>query len=275
MLTRKVPSTGELIPAIGMGTWRTFMLRDMDDAEQLRPLEAVLKMFFDAGGRVVDTSPMYGSAEDVTGLLAEKLGINDELFIATKVWTNGVEAGVKQMEASLSKLRRKSIELMQVHNLVDWQNQLATLREWKARKRFKYIGVTHYAPGQFDEVEKIVRNEKIDFVQLPYAVSLRAAENRLIPAARDAGVAILVMQPFASGNLFGKVAKQPLPDSIKPFASSWAQAFLKWILANESITAVLPATGNPNHMKDNLEAGFGRLPDEAERRMLIKLIDAE
>jgi diketogulonate reductase-like aldo/keto reductase len=196
VLRRRIPSSGQEVPAVGMGTWQTFTGRDLDRPDQLEPLAEVLRIFHAAGGRVVDSSPMYGSAEDVAGLLSERLGINADLFMATKVWTSGKEAGVKQMEASLAKLRRKSIELMQVHNLVDWQQHLETLREWKQAGRIEYIGITHHAPGKFEEMENIIAKEKIDFVQLPYSVAMRSAELRLIPAAKENGVAILVMQPL-------------------------------------------------------------------------------
>ena len=272
MLKRVIPSSGESIPVIGMGTWQTFNVRDMDRPEQLTPLEEVLRIFFDAGGRVIDSSPMYGSSEDVVGLLSERAKINGELFIATKVWTTGKDAGAKQMEASMAKLRRSKLELMQVHNLVDWQNQLATLRDWKQQGRFRYIGVTHFSPAKFDDLEQIIRRERIDFVQLPYSVAMRQAEPRLIPAAKDSGVAILVMRPFEGGNLFAKTKDLPLPDGVKAYASSWSQAFLKFLLANDAITCVIPATSKPRHMSDNVQAGLGALPDEAQRRELVRLL---
>jgi len=272
MLKRPIPSTGELIPCIGMGTWQTFDVRDPEDPARLAPLEEVLKLFFDAGGRVIDSSPMYGSSEDITGLLTEKLGMNRELFFATKVWTTGKDAGAKQMEASLAKLRRQKLELMQVHNLVDWKEQLATLRDWKQQGRFKYIGVTHYSPSKFGELEQIVRNEKIDFVQLPYSITVRTVEERLLPAAKDNGVAVLVMRPLEGGNLFGKVKGKPLPETVKAYADSWAEAFLKFVVSNDAITCAIPATRNPEHMKDNLRAGSGRMPDAKEREGLAKLV---
>jgi diketogulonate reductase-like aldo/keto reductase len=271
MLKRAIPSTGEMIPVIGMGTWQTFDVRDMSDAAKLAELETVLRVFFDAGGRVIDSSPMYGSSEEVTGVLTEKLGMNRDLFFATKVWTTGKEAGVKQMEASLAKLRRQKLELMQVHNLVDWKEQLATLRDWKQQGRFKYIGVTHYSPGKFDELEQIVRNEKIDFVQLPYSITVRGVEQRLLPAAKDSGVAVLVMRPLEGGNLFKKLANKPLPESVRGYATSWAQAFLKFVVSHPAVTCAIPATRNPQHMKDNMSAGSGRLPDQKELDELIRI----
>jgi diketogulonate reductase-like aldo/keto reductase len=232
----------------------------------------VLRLFYDAGGRVIDSSPMYGSSEEVTGMLTEKLGLNRDLFFATKVWTTGKEPGIKQMEASLAKLRRQKLELMQVHNLVDWKEQLATLRDWKQEGRFKYIGVTHHSLGKFDDLEQIVRNEKIDFVQLPYSITVRGAESRLLPAAKDSGVAVLVMRPLEGGNLFGKIKGKPLPDPVKAYAGSWAEAFLKFVVSNDAVTCAIPATNKPEHMKDNVSAGRGRLPDRAEREALAKIV---
>ncbi len=271
MLTRLIHSSGQAIPSVGMGTWQTFD-ESPADQEAIKRLGDVLRAFHDAGGRVIDSSPMYGRSEEVVGQVSESLGVNADLFVATKVWTRGRQQGIDQMRDSLRKLRREKIELMQIHNLVDWQTHLATLREWKAAGTFRHIGITHYQHGAFDDLEKIIKAEKIDFVQLPYSVDVRAAEARLIPAAHDHNVAILVMRPFGGGNLFTKVRGQPVPDHVKPYASTWAQAFLKFLLANESITCVLPATSKPTHMADNVQAGFGRLPDEAERKKLIEAI---
>lgn len=273
MLTRKIPSTGDSIPVIGMGTWQTFD-EDPADADAMKRLGDVLRTFHDAGGRVVDSSPMYGRSESVTGKVSTDLNINDDLFVATKVWTRGEQAGVDQMRDSMQKLNRKKLELMQIHNLVDWQTHLKTLRAWKGEGTFRYIGITHYLQNAFDDLEAIIRNEKIDFVQLPYSVDATAAQKRLIPAARDNGVAILVMRPFGGGGLFEKVRGKELPDHAKAYAGSWAQAFLKFILADESITVAIPATSKPHHMADNVQAGFGRLPDAAERQLLIDLVRA-
>ncbi len=268
MLTRKIPSTAEPVPAIGMGTWQTF---DVDPADEkaLAPLGEVLQIFFDGGGRVIDSSPMYGRAEQVTGVLSERLKINDRLFLATKVWTGGEEQGVAQMTRSLERMRRDKLELMQVHNLTDWQTQLKTMRAWKEQGRFKYIGITHWQPDRFDDMEQIMQREKVDFVQLPYSIAVRGAEKRLLPAAADTGTAVLVMRPFEGGNLFSKTRDKPLPEFAQGFASSWAQAFLKFILAHAAITCVIPATSKPQHMRDNLQSGYGRLPTEDERKQLI------
>jgi len=268
MLHRTIPSTGESIPAIGMGTWQTFDPPDTTDAT-LAPLREVLRIFHEGGGRVVDSSPMYGKAEAITGQLSSELGINRDLFIATKVWTRGEEPGITQMNESLQKLRRDALDLMQIHNLLDWKTHLPTLRKWKEQGRFRYIGVTHYQLSAFDELETIVRNEHIDFVQIPYSIAVRDAEKRLLPAAREAGVAVLVMRPFEGGTLFNDARKKPLPDFAKDFAATWGQAFLKFILAHPAVTCVIPATNKPQHMQDNLAAGAGRLPTEDERQKLI------
>ena len=272
MLTRTIPRSGEAIPAVGMGTWQTF---DVDPADEkaLAPLAEVLQIFFDGSGRVIDSSPMYGRAEEVTGLLSERLKINDKLWLATKVWTGGEDAGIAQMKRSLARLKRDKLELMQIHNLTDWQTQLPTLRAWKDGGTFRYIGITHYAPQRFDEMERILRDEKLDFVQLPYSIAMRKAEDRLLPAARETGTAVLVMRPFEGGNLFASTRNKPLPDFVAPWASTWGQAFLKFILAHEAVTCVIPATSKPQHMRDNIQAGYGRLPNEEERKRLVKVLE--
>ena len=267
MMTRTIPSTNEKIPVIGMGTWQTFD-EDPADAEAMTRLSDVLKTFHAGGGRVIDSSPMYGRSETVTGTLSSKLNLNSDFFMATKVWTRGREAGVAQMNDSITKLGRQKIELMQIHNLLDVAAHLPVLHEMKAGGRIKYIGVTHYQQNAFDDLERIIRAEKIDFVQLPFSVDAPEAQKRLIPAARDSGVAILVMRPFGGGELFGRVRGKPLPDHVKAYADSWAQAFLKFILAEEAVTATLPATRKPHHMADNLRAGAGRLPTAQERQQL-------
>ncbi|HKG94405.1 MAG TPA: aldo/keto reductase [Gemmatimonadaceae bacterium] len=271
MLTRTIPSSGEAVPAVGMGTWQTFDPPSLS-AESLAPLEEVLRVFRDAGGRLVDSSPMYGKSEDVTGRLSERIGANGELFIATKVWTSGERAGARQMEESMRLLHRpRQLDLIQVHNLVDWRTHLATLRRWKEAGRVRYIGVTHYQTHAFDELERVIRREKVDFIQLPYSIALRDAERRLLPAAAESGTAVLVNRPFEGGDLFGQVRGKPVPDFVRPFAESWAQAFLKFILAHPAVTCVIPATSKPRNMRDNVAAGAGRLPDEGERERLVRL----
>ena len=271
MLTRPIPSDGAHVPAVGLGTWRAF---DVGPARAERePLPDVLAQFVARGGRVVDSSPMYGAAESVVGDLAGALGLTDQLFIATKVWTTGREAGLAQMEQSRRRLGVRRLDLIQVHNLVDWRTHLATLREWKAAGRVRYVGVTHYTSSAYDELERVLRREPLDFVQVNYSLGEREAERRILPLARERGVAVLVNRPFSGGGLLERVAARALP----PWASeldcqTWAQLFLKWILAHPAVTCVIPATSRPPHLADNMAAGHGRLPDTAMRDRLTALI---
>ncbi len=271
MLKRPIPSSGEEVPVIGMGTWQTFNPPTVDEAS-LAPLAEVLRIFAGSGGTVVDASPMYGKSESVTGILTERLKLNDRLFIATKVWTRGERAGVRQMEQSMSELRRDRVGLMQVHNLVDWRTHLTTLRRWKDEGKVRYIGVTHYQVSAFGDLEAIVRRERLDFVQLPYSAGLRHAEARLLPTAADTGTAVLVNRPFEGGSLFGAVRGVSVPPAVQRYASSWGQAFLKFIVAHPAVTCVIPATSDPRHMRDNVAAGNGPLPTDAERDALAQLI---
>jgi diketogulonate reductase-like aldo/keto reductase len=273
MLTRTIPRSGEKIPAIGLGTWQGFDPPRLDESARDR-LENTLRALWDAGGRVVDSSPMYGRAESIVGQLATSIGIADRLFIATKVWTSGEREGIAQMRASMAALQRERVDLMQVHNLVDWRTHLRTLRRWREEGRVRYIGVTHYTRGALDDLERIVRQEDVDFVQLPYSVGFRHAEARLLPAAAERGVAVLVNRPFEGGDLFRNVIRTPFPRSLDGFAASWPQAFLKFVLANAAVTCVIPGTGDPEHMRDDLQAGLGRLPDAAERTALLRVLGA-
>jgi len=272
MRLREIPASGESIPVIGMGTWQTFDV-GADPAER-EPLREVLRIFLDAGGRVIDSSPMYGRSEDVAGDLLAELDASREAFVATKVWTRGREAGIRQMERSFEKLGVQRMDLMQVHNLVDWRTHLATLRDWKAEGRVRYVGITHYQRGAFDEMERIIGSGAIDFVQLPYSIRVRRAEERLLPAAADHGVAVLVMRPFEGGSLFRRVRGRELPEWAAEFdCESWAQYFLKFILGHPAVTCPIPATSNPAHMRDNVRAGYGRLPDEAMRSRMIEYLE--
>lgn len=267
MLTRRIPATGKALPVIGLGTWRVFDVGA--DAADRAPLAEVLRILFDAGGSVVDSSPMYGRAEEVAGDLLQAAGTRDRAFIATKVWTRGKAQGVAQMERSLALLRTDHVELMQVHNLLDWKPHLATLRGWKREGRIGYLGVTHYTPSAYEDLEAVMRAEPLDFVQLNYAIDDRAAEERLLPLAADRGIAILVNQPFGGGGLLRSLLPRPLP----PWAgeigcSSWAQILLKFVLGHPAVTCVIPGTSRPQHMRDNARAGFGEMPDAAFRRKM-------
>jgi diketogulonate reductase-like aldo/keto reductase len=268
MHARPIPATREPLPVVGCGTWRTF---DVGSTPADRaPLAEVLRILFDAGGSVIDSSPMYGAAEGVVGDVLASLDARDRAFIATKVWTEGRGAGIAQMERSMKLLRTDRIDLMQVHNLVDWRTQLATLRAWKQQGRIRYLGITHYTPGAFAELESIMRAERPDFVQLDYSVADRAAEERLLPLAAESGIAVIVNQPFGGGGLLRSLSARPLP----PWAAdidctSWAQVLLKFVLSHPAVTCVIPGTGKPEHMKDNVRAGFGVYPDAALRKTMI------
>ncbi len=273
MLTRMIPSSGETLPVIGLGTWRAF---DVDLTSDIRrQLEEVLSLFVKLGERGVDSSPMYGRAEEVIGELTAALGIRERLFLATKVWTRGRENGIESIERSMALLRTNRIDLMQVHNLLDVHTHLATLRQWKEQGRIRYIGVTHYNSSAFPEIEKILRTEKLDFLQINYSLMEPEAEQRVLPLAQERGVAVIVNRPFGAGDLFDKVRSKPLPGWAAEFdCRSWAQFFLKWIAAHPAVTCAIPATNKPSHLQDNLQAGTGRLPDANMRRRMAELVSS-
>ena len=273
MLTRSIPSTGETIPVVGLGTWRAFDVGPGETAR--RPLREVLQRLLDAGGRVVDSSPMYGRAEAVTGDLLSEIGQRPRSFLATKVWTTGRERGIDQMRRSAQLLRAETIDLIQIHNLVDWRTHLATLRLMKKAGQARYIGITHYTNGALPELARILRGEPgIDFVQLGYSPATRAAERELLPTALDYGVAVIVNQPLERGELMRHVRGLSLPDWAQEFdCTSWAQLFLKYILAEPAVTCVIPATGNADHMSDNLAAGSGHLPDTRQQQRIREVCD--
>ena len=277
MLTRTIPSSGEKLPVIGLGTWQAF---DVDlTADSRRQLEEVLSLFVKFGGRVIDSSPMYGRAEAVIGDLTASLRLRDSLvadfFLATKVWTGGKESGIKSMERSMALLRTKRIDLMQVHNLLDVHTHLATLREWKEQGRIRYVGITHHEAGAFGEMEKLMRSEKLDFVQINYSLMEPEAEQSLLPLARERGIAVLANRPFGAGDLFDKVRSKPLPDWASEFdCRSWAQFFLKWIVAHSAITCAIPATSKPRHLEDNMQGRTGRLPDPKTRRRMVEFVSS-
>ena len=271
MQTRAIPRSNEQIPVIGLGTWQTF---DVGTAAAERaPLAEVLRRFLAAGGRVIDSSPMYGRAEAVTGELLEQIGARGKPFLATKVWTSGKSAGIRQMERSQQLMRAERIDLMQIHNLLDWQTHLPVLREWKQQGRIRYIGITHYSHSAFAELERLLQTEALDFIQLPYSLADRSAEQRLLPAARDTATAVLVMRPFAEGALFRAVKGKSLPPwAAEIDCTSWAQFFLKFILSHPAVTAPIPATSNPDHLADNVRAGSGRLPTAEQRRKMLAVL---
>jgi diketogulonate reductase-like aldo/keto reductase len=273
MLTRPIPSTGEAIPVIGLGTWRAFDVGTDETAR--RPLREVVQLLLDAGGRMIDSSPMYGRAEAATGDLLAELAARRRAFLATKVWTTGRERGIEQMRRSAQLLRSDVIDLMQIHNLIDWRTHLTSLRRMKEEGHIRYIGITHYTTRALPELARILTREPgIDFVQLGYSLATRAAETEVLPVAAGCGVAVIANQPLERGDLFRRVRGRPLPDWASEFdCASWAQLFLKYILAEPAVTCVIPATGNPEHMKDDLAAGFGRLPNARQRQQIRELWD--
>jgi len=269
MLTRPIPSSGVQVPVIGVGTWRGFDVGG--NAAARAQLTGVLQALFEAGGRVIDSSPMYGSSEEVTGYLLASLAAHDRAFVATKVWTEGRAAGIAQMEASMRKLRDERIELMQIHNLLDWRTHLDTLRAWKRDGRIQHLGITHYRDDAHDQLEAVIRAEAIDAVQLNYSIDNRAAEQRLLPLAADRGVAVLVNLPFGGGGLLKRLQGKPLPTWAGEIGCrSWAQVLLKYVVSHPAVTCVIPGTSRPEHMRENAEAGSGALPDAALRARMVR-----
>lgn len=265
--TRTIPGTGERLPVIGVGTWQTFDVGT--DPASRAPLREVLRAFSASGGRVIDSSPMYGASETVTGDLATELGLAGQLFVATKVWTSGREAGIRQMEDSMAKLRAPKMDLMQVHNLVDVATHTRTLRDWKAQGRIRYLGITHYTASAYAEVERAMLTGQYDFLQINYSLAEAESARRLLPLAAERNMAVIVNRPFAEGAMFRAVRGKPLPDwAAELGVRSWAQYFLKWIVSHPAVTCVIPGTGKPEHMADNLEAGRGLLPDAAQRQRM-------
>ncbi|SAL60243.1 aldo/keto reductase [Caballeronia peredens] len=271
MHKRPIPSTNEPLPVVGCGTWRTFDVGD--DAARRRELAEVLRVLFAAGGSVIDSSPMYGSSEAVAGALLTELDAHGQAFVATKVWTQGRDAGIAQMQESLRLFQQQRVDLMQIHNLLDWRTQLATLRDWKAAGKVRYIGVTHYTSGAFAQVEDVLRAERIDFVQINYAANDRDAEARLLPLAAERGVAVIVNQPFGGGSLLGGLRNRPLPAFAQEIGcTSWAQLLLKFVLGNPAVTCVIPGTGRREYMIDNVHAGIGDYPDAALRKRIAEAV---
>jgi diketogulonate reductase-like aldo/keto reductase len=259
MNTRPIPSTREPLPVIGCGTYIGFDEAPGTPAYALLP--GVVDALLDAGGEVLDSSPMYGRAEETTGELLAGSGRRGEAFLATKVWTRGKAEGIRQMEASFRLLRTDRIDLMQIHNLVDWRTQLATLRRWKDEGRIRYLGVTHYTSSAYAEVEAVLRAERLDFLQINYALDDREAERRILPLAAERGVAVIVNMPFGGGGLLRGLVAKPLPSWAGEIGcASWAQLLLKFVLSNPAVTCAIPGTRRREHMEDNAHAGFGAVP---------------
>jgi diketogulonate reductase-like aldo/keto reductase len=267
---RAVPSGGEKLPVIGLGTWQTFDVGN--DRAARAPLKEVLALL---GRGVVDSSPMYGSSESVAGELIAELGLRSRLFVATKVYTTGREQGVQQMETSFRRLRVERMDLMQVHNLVDVATHTRTLQDWKQKGRVRYIGITHYASSAYAEVERLLKTGAYDFLQINYSLAERDSEKRLLPLAAQKNIAVIINRPFAEGALFKKVRGKALPSWAAELGiASWAQYFLKWIVGHPAVTCAIPGTGRPEHMKDNLAAGLGVLPSLKDRERMAAYFDS-
>ena len=271
MNTRPIPATGEALPVIGCGTYVGFDQAPGSPAYAALP--GVVAALLDAGGKVLDSSPMYGRAEETTGELLAANGRRGEAFLATKVWTSGRAEGVRQMEASLRLLRTDRIDLMQIHNLVDWRTHLATLRAWKDAGRIRYLGITHYTASAYAEVEAVLRAEKVDFLQIDYALDDREAEQRLLPLAAERGVAVIVNMPFGGGGLLRRLLPKPLPAwAAEIGCASWAQVLLKFVLSQPAVTCAIPGTRRREHMEDNVKAGFGEVPAAAFWRTKVDAV---
>jgi len=270
-IRRVIPGTSESLPVIGLGTARTFDIASAADIP--KPLHEVMRLFLQHGGRVIDSSPMYGTAETVIGKLLQQVSGNRRGFLATKVWTSGREAGIRQMEQSMQRLRADQIDLMQVHNLIDTDTHLDTLKEWKRQQRVRYIGVTHYLVDAYDELMRVIEAHDIDFVQFNYNIVTRDAELRLLPLCAERGVAVLINEPFENASLFSVVDGHPLPAWAADFdCHTWAQFFLKFIVSHPAVTCTIPATTDPTHLVDNMRAGTGRLPDAATREKMAAYV---
>jgi aryl-alcohol dehydrogenase-like predicted oxidoreductase len=269
LIKRAIPKSGELLPVVGIGTYDTFDVGPR--APERAELKQVLLNFAALGGTVIDSSPMYGEAERVVGDLTGELNNRDRYFFATKVWTHGRQGGIRQMEQSFKLMRTARMDLMQIHNLLDLDAHTQTLKDWKTGGKIRYLGITHYHAGAHAELERLIKTNTYDTVQFNYSMTEREAEARLLPACRDAGVAVIVNRPFAQANLFGKVKGRPLPAWAAEFdCTSWAQFFLKYLLGHPAVTCVIPGTRRVAHLRDNMQAGMGRLPDMPLRKKMLE-----
>jgi len=270
---RSIPSSGEMLPVIALGTYKGFDVGS--NRKDRAALSEVLRALFSYGGSVIDSSPMYGRAEAVAGDLLAETHSRGNAFLATKVWTSGCGAGVDQIKRSMELLRCQRIDLMQIHNLVDWRTHLATLRAWKDEGRIRYLGTTHYSSSAYAEMERIMRAEALDFVQLNYSLDEREAERRLLPLAEERGMAVLVNLPFGAGSLFSVLRGKPVPAWVREAGcETWSQVLLKFVIAHPAVTCVIPGTANPAHMEQNCRAGLGPMLDESLRQRLIPFWDS-
>ena len=269
-IMRSIPSTGEKLPVIGLGSALTFDVRS--GSPQAETVSDLMTYFVKHGGKVIDTSPAYGNAESLIGDLAYKAHLTNSLFIATKVWARSTQDGIAQMERSLQRFRTRTIDLMQVHNLADIDREMTSLREWKAKGRIRYTGITHSEDRGHGEVERVMKLQKPDFVQINYSLLDRAAAQRILPLAHEMGMAVIINRPFGGGGIFRVISAKPLPKWAVEFdCHSWAQFLLKWIVAHPAVTCVIPATNSSQHLQDNMGAGVGRLPDAKTRARMASL----
>lgn len=266
MLTRPIPTSGETLPVIGLGTYNVF---DVESTEkELAPRRDIIRLMIEKGARLIDSSPMYNRSEKVVGDIIMQTATRDELFLATKVWTDGKASGERQMQASADLMQAGVIDLMQVHNLRDLDVHMQTIREWQQEGRIRYNGITDYRASALDELEAAMRKHRPEFIQINYSLGETEAERRVLPLAQELGIAVLVNRPFMTGNLFRGVRGQNLPEWATPFAASWGQFFLKFIVSHPAVTVAIPATSRVQHMEDNLGAGFGEMPDAALRQKM-------
>ncbi len=269
---RLIPSSGEKLPMVGLGTWQTF---DVGNSQaELEQRKQVLAEMYKLGGTVIDSSPMYGTSEAVVGRVAAQLESQNKFFYATKVWTSGRQAGIDQMNASFKKMQRTTMDLMQIHNLVDWETHVKTLRAWKEEGKIRYWGLTHYVDSAHPTLESIIKSDRPDFVQFNYSIRSRNAEKSLFETSQKNNTAVLINQPYDSGNLFRKVKGKEVPDWASEYGiESWGQYFLKFILSNPGVTCVIPGTSKLKHLVDNMGAGYGVLPDTNGREKMVRYFE--
>ena len=273
MMTRPIPSSGEALPVIGLGTSSSFIV-DRSDTAAMEQRKAVIQTLLDHGGSLIDTAPSYRGSEAIVGDLVKDLGRRDAAFLATKVRVEGEQDGLDELNASFDLLHSDSIDLIQVHNLVDTDRKLGTMREWRQDGRYRYIGITHWRPEQQEALVPVMEEQSVDFCQFQYNIEERSAENRLLPIAAELGVATLINVPFGRGSLFEQTEGKDIPEWAAEFAASWGQFYLKFILSHPAVTCIIPATSKPKHMIDNAGAGTGRLPDAKERQRMIDYVES-
>ena len=272
MLNRAIPISGERLPVIGLGTYQVFDVASSTEAIASR--RAIVELMVEKGASLLDSSPMYNRSENVVGDVIDAAGIRDKLFLATKVWTDGKASGERQINASIEKMSAGVMDLMQVHNLRDTNEHLATIRDWQTEGRIRYNGVTHYHAGGLRDLEVGMKKHKPQFIQINYSIAEREADQRILPLAKDLGIAVLINRPFVQGRMFRAVADEALPDWAGEIAESWGQLFLKFIIGHPAVTCVIPGTSKLHHMADNLGAGYGPLPDDAARQRIVDYFDA-